>query len=299
MPLFLEGEMRRRDECLLGAHTSTAGGLHHALEAGVAIGATTVQIFTSNQRQWKGRQLTPEILDAWSTTLAETGLREIMSHASYLMNLGASDQNNLDKSREALRLEIERCLALDISYLNFHPGSAGERSVEECLDKIVESLLEVAPLLKGEELTLLIENTAGQGSSVGHSFEQLGYLVKGVKHEVPIGICMDTCHAFAAGYDVRNQGAWNTTLAAFDQAVGLSYLRALHVNDSMKPFGSRRDRHASLGEGEIGLDGFQVVMRDPRLRHIPKYLETPEGLEVWKEEIKLLRKFAKDHEHAH
>lgn len=282
------------DRLLIGAHTSTAGGLENALYEGSEIGATTVQIFTSNQRQWKGRLLTPEIVDAWNKAKEETGIHIVMSHDSYLINLGAPAEEVLAKSRAAFREEVERCLELGITYLNFHPGAALDGDRQESMDRIAWGLLEIRPLLKNSSLTLLLETTAGQGSSIGYRFEELGYIISKVEGEVPIGVCLDTCHSFSAGYDLRTKEGWDQTLAEFDNAIGLKYLKAFHLNDSMKPFGQRKDRHAPLGKGEIGLKCFEFLMQDPRTRALPKYLETPDGPPLWKVEIQMLREFAKN-----
>lgn len=279
-----------REELLIGAHTSIAGGVHNALLEGASIGATTVQIFTSNQRQWKGKPISDAELDLWHKTLKETGLKKIMSHDSYLINLGSSDKEALDKSRKTFKEELERCHKLKISYLNFHPGAALARSVEECLDTICESLLELESLADKGSTRMLLEATAGQGSSVGHRFEHLAYVIERVHKKIPIGVCIDTCHIFSAGYDIRTKKGWDEVLQEFDKIVGLKHLYAFHVNDSLKPLGARRDRHASLGKGEIGMECFKVLMTHPLLRELPKYLETPDT-EIWKDEIELLRKF--------
>lgn len=278
-------------EVLIGAHTSASGGVFNALLNGEEIGANTIQLFTSNQKQWRGKKYSQEELDKWFECLEKTELKKIMSHDSYLINLGCPNAENLMKSRKAFSEEIERCNQLKLSYLNFHPGAALKESVEACLDCIVESLLEVRPLLENSNLRLLIEATAGQGSNVGHSFQQLGYLVDKTKEHLPIGVCIDTCHIFAAGYDIRNAQKLEETLKAFDQTVGLNYLYAFHLNDSKFGLGSRKDRHAPIGEGEIGIEGFKAIMTHPKLMHMPKYLETPGGMPAWKEEIKLLKSF--------
>ena len=276
---------------LIGAHTSTAGGVHKALLQGKEIGASTVQLFTSNQKQWKGREITPEIIDKWQETLKETGLTHIMSHDSYLINLGSPKEDMLEKSRNAFLEEINRCIKLDIPYLNFHPGASLDGDVHECLDRIIESLLLMQPVLENGNTRILLETTAGQGSSVGHTFAQLGYLVKGLKTKIPIGVCIDTCHIFVAGYDIRSPEGWEKTLREFDEKIGLSFLYAFHINDSVKPLGSKVDRHKHLGEGEIGWECFRFLMTDHRTRHLPKYLETPDGPEKWKEEIIKLKEF--------
>lgn len=281
-------------QLLIGAHTSTAGGVHNALFEGQRIGATTVQLFTSNQKQWKGRILSQENLDQWFLALDSTGMQKVMSHDSYLINLGAHNPEVLEKSRKAFHEEIERCLQLKISYLNFHPGAYVGSSPEQCLDLIVESLLEVCPLLEKSELMLLLECTAGQGSSVGYQFEQISYILEKVKGKLPIGVCIDTCHVFVAGYDLRTEKDCEKMLSQFDSIIGIDYLKAFHFNDSMKGLGTRVDRHRCLGQGEIGLDCFRFLMNDPRTKWLPKYLETPEGPSVWAEEIALLKRFVKE-----
>lgn len=277
---------------LIGAHTSTAGGVHNALYQGQQIGATTVQIFTSNQKQWQGRILTQDDLNAWEKAKEETGIETVMSHASYLINLGAPNEETHFKSRAAFRKEIERCHALNIDFLNFHPGAACGDSVDNCLARIANSLLEVEALATQGPTQLLLEATAGQGSTVGFRFEELAKILDLVGGRLPLGVCIDTCHIFVAGYDVRTAEAWEETLQQFDRIVGLKHLKAFHLNDSMKPFGSRRDRHSPLGKGEIGLECFKFLMQDPRTRALPMYLETPDGPPLWTEELKLLREFA-------
>lgn len=277
---------------LIGAHTSAAGGAYHALLGGQEIGATTIQFFTSNQKRWEGKPILEEDISIWKETLRETGLKKIMSHDSYLINLGSPDKEMHTKSLKAFKEELLRCHKLELSFLNFHPGAATGSSEEECLDRIVSSLEDLESLADQGSTRLLIETTAGQGSSVGHRFEHLGYLIERLHKKIPIGVCIDTCHIFAAGYDIRNRSAWEKTLEEFDNTVGLKHLYAMHLNDSMKPLGSKRDRHASLGKGEIGIECFKCVMTLPELREIPKYLETPEGPPVWKHEIQMLREFA-------
>lgn len=278
---------------LLGAHTSTVGGIHCALLEGKEIGATTVQLFTSNQKQWQGRHLTPEMIENWQRTLQETGLCHIMSHDSYLINLGGPKLEVLEKSRKAFQEEVNRCVQLRIPYLNFHPGAALDGEIQECLDRIIESLWLVRSLLDKGTTRLLLETTAGQGSTVGNRFEHLAYIIERVKDEIPIGVCMDTCHLFVSGYDVRTPEAWEKTLSEFDHVVGLPFLYAFHLNDSLKELGSRVDRHQPLGEGQIGWDCFRFLMTDERTRHLPKYLETPGRTELWKKEIQQLKELGR------
>jgi len=285
--------MTPADQLLIGAHTSISGGVHNALLRGDEIGATTIQIFTANQKQWVGRPIPEDEVARWHDVLASLSIHKVMSHDSYLINLGSPKEDNLEKSLKAFEDEIKRCLTLKLSFLNFHPGAATGDSEENCLNRIVDSLLKMCRLLdKGSDLTLLIEATAGQGTSVGHRFEHLAHIIQGVKDKLPIGVCIDTCHIFTAGYDIRTKEAWDETLAEFDRLIGLDYLYALHVNDSKHPLGSRKDRHESIGKGEIGTEGFRAMMQNPKLREIPKYLETPHGDKMWKDEIALLREFA-------
>lgn len=279
-------------ELLIGAHTSAQGGAHHALLEGQAIGATTIQFFTANQKTWHGKPISAEQIELWQETLKSTGIKKTMSHDSYLINLGSPNKEGLDKSRRAFEQELERCHKLKVSFLNFHPGAALDSSEEACLNCIVESILELEDMINQGPTRLLIEATAGQGSSVGHKFEHLGFLIDHLHKKVPIGVCIDTCHIFAAGYDIRTKEGWDKTLKEFDKIVGLKHLYALHVNDSLKPLGSCKDRHAPLGKGEIGIACFKAMMQHPELKELPKYLETPDGPPLWKEEIHMLRKFA-------
>ncbi len=279
-------------DLLIGAHTSAQGGPHNALLEGQEIGATTIQLFTANQKTWNGKKLTPEAIELWEETLKETGIKKVMSHDSYLINLGSPHPDALLKSRHTFKEELQRCHLLKIAFLNFHPGAALHSSEDDCLRTIVESLLETEDLVNQGPTRLLLESTAGQGSSVGNRFEHLGYIVDRVQRKIPIGVCLDTCHLFAAGYDVSTKAGWDATLKEFDKQVGLKHLYALHVNDSLKPLGSEVDRHAPLGKGLIGIECFKVMMQVPELRELPKYLETPDGPPLWKEEIKMLREFA-------
>ncbi|MGR3951449.1 MAG: deoxyribonuclease IV [Chlamydia sp.] len=281
----------KRESLLIGAHTSISGGIEKAIYEGASIGATTVQIFTANQRQWNARPLTEEMRDRFHKALDETGLKNIMSHDSYLINLGAPSDENLQKSRQAFRKEIERCQFLGLSYLNFHPGAALKEGTDRCLDRIVESLLLMQDLFNADNqpLQLLVEMTAGQGSTVGKTIEEVQSIVHLVSHAIPIGVCIDTCHIFAAGYDISIDGGISSFLDQFDKKIGLKFLKAFHMNDSKKGCGTHVDRHACLGKGFIGLSPFSQIMQDSRLTHLPKYLETPEGDAMWREEIAWLR----------
>jgi deoxyribonuclease IV len=283
--------VKNASELLIGAHTSAQGGPHNALLQGQEIGATTIQLFTANQKTWHTKPISEEAIELWEETLKSTGIRQVMSHDSYLINLGCPHAENLHKSLHAFEKEIERCHQLKLSFLNFHPGAALDGTEEECLKTIVESLLSVEKVVSKGPTRLLIESTAGQGSSVGDRFEHLGYIVDALHKKIPIGVCLDTCHLYAAGYDISSMAGWKVVLKEFDQIVGIKHLYALHVNDSLKPLGSHVDRHASLGDGEIGIECFKAMMQHPDLRELPKYLETPDP-DLWPQEIAKLREFS-------
>lgn len=286
-------QTNKATEILLGAHTSAAGGAFNALLEGQQIGATTIQLFTANQKRWLSKPLDQDAINKWNRTLQETGIKQVMSHDSYLINLGSPNPESLEKSVDAFRQEIERCKQLNLTFLNFHPGAALDADPQQCLDNIVDSLLKVKDLVGDGKLRLLLEATAGQGSAVGYSFEQLSYIADKLYQQLPIGVCIDTCHIFAAGYDLRTAEACDKTMNAFDRIVGLKHLYAFHLNDSLKALGSRVDRHAAIGEGLIGIECFRFLMNDPRTRHLPMYLETPGGPDLWEKEIRLLRDLVK------
>lgn len=276
---------------LLGAHMSAQGGAYKAILEGEKIGATTVQLFTSNQRRWQDKKIEKKDIELFEKAKKETKISSIMSHSSYLINLGSPDKNLLEKSRSAFLKELKRCQLLNIDYLTFHPGSYTSSSESICLDTICKSLLKFKPHIQKKPL-LLLETTAGQGTNVGYKFEHLSYIIKKVKKDIKIGVCIDTCHIFAAGYDIRCKKSFEKTLEEFEKVVGLKYLYAFHLNDSKYELGSRKDRHESLGKGKIGLNAFKILMTHKKTKDLPKYLETPFGSKYWKEEIKLLKKFA-------
>ena len=276
---------------LIGAHTSAAGGAPNALYEGKEIGATAIQLFTSNQKQWNGRKIEPEEVALWEKAREETGITHIMSHDSYLINLGSPDPEMLEKSRKAFREELKRCHLFKIDYLNFHPGAATTGSVEACIQTIVESLLGMEDVIHAGKTKIVLEMTAGQGSSVGYKFEHIGAIIREVHRKIPLGVCIDTCHIFAAGYDIRTAEGWEKTLKEFDAIIGRKYLSAFHLNDSLKDLGSRVDRHANIGEGKIGAESFRFIMQE---NDLPKYLETPDGPTRWKEEIATLKNYAQE-----
>ena len=278
----------RQDELLIGAHISSAGGAYRAVLEGARISCTVVQIFTSNQKQWKGRVISEDELTLWFDALEKTGITHVMSHDSYLINLASKDELLLEKSKKAFLEEIERCRLLQIPYLNFHPGVATSGTEMDALDQIVKSLLSFEDVLEKGSTRLLLETTAGQGRSVGHRFEHLAYIIEKTKKCIPIGVCIDTCHIFSAGYDIRTSDAWERTMKEFDQVIGLDHLHAFHLNDSMKEYAARKDRHASLGKGTMGLEAFHFLVNHPKTKHLPMYLETP-NKDIYQDELNLLR----------
>ena len=276
----------------IGAHVSASGGLENAPLRAREIGATGFALFTKNQRQWIAKPLTDKEISAFRAACAEAGYppQSILPHDSYLINLGHPDAEALSKSREAFTDEMRRCQQLGLDRLNFHPGSHLQQiSVEESLDLVAESIN--LALAATEGVTAVIENTAGQGSNLGFRFEHLRRIIDGVEDKTRVGYCIDTCHAFAAGYDLRTAAACEAVFAELDEVVGLRYLRGMHFNDALKFFGSRVDRHAPLGAGTIGLECFRYIMQDARFEGIPLILETPDESR-WADEIALLKSFA-------
>ncbi|MEI7677041.1 MAG: deoxyribonuclease IV [Bacteroidales bacterium] len=271
----------------IGAHVSASGGVENAPVNASAIGANAFALFTKNQRQWVAAPLTTKsIKDFKSRCEANNILPEyILPHDSYLINLGHPEEEGLEKSRAAFLDEMERCEQLGLSLLNFHPGShLSKISEEECLTRIAESIN--ITLGKTQGVTAVIENTAGQGSNLGYRFEHLAYIINKVEDKSRVGVCLDTCHTFTAGYDFLTQ--YDQVFADFESIVGFNYLKGIHLNDSKKPLGSRVDRHDSIGKGLLNLDFFKRFMNDSRFDNIPIIMETPDET-IWGEEIALLR----------
>lgn len=273
----------------IGAHVKVTGGVESAPVNACKIGANAFALFTKNQRQWVAKPLTQENISLFREGCAEYDFdsRYILPHDSYLINLGHPEEEGLEKSRAAFLDEMQRCEQLGLKLLNFHPGSHLNRiSLEECLDRVAASINGVLERTHG--VTAVIENTAGQGSNVGNEFWQLKYIIDRVEDKSRVGVCLDTCHTYAAGYDIV--GDYDRVFEEFDTTVGFGYLRAIHLNDSKKGLGSRVDRHECIGKGTIGADFFKRFMKDPRFDDMPLILETPEE-ELWAEEIRLLRSF--------
>lgn len=290
----------------VGAHVSASGGVQNAPLNAMAIGAKAFALFTKNQKRWEAKPFDTKTLDAWFKNLEESGIqpKHILPHDSYLINLGHPEEEKLEKSRKAFIDELERCDILGLDRLNFHPGShlvkIGKRDPEyaeklqyaelDCLDVIAESI-NIA-LDKTKNVKAVIENTAGQGTNLGYKFEHLEYIIDRVEDKSRVGVCIDTCHMFTAGYDIRTREAYDKTWADFDKIVGREFLMGMHINDSKPELGSRVDRHHSLGEGQIGWDAFNFMMNDERMDDIPMILETIDE-SIWPQEIKAMYEFVK------
>lgn len=271
----------------IGAHVSASGGVQNAPQNAKAIGASAFALFTKNQKQWTAAPLTTENIAAFAKNCEGVfSPAQILPHDSYLINLGHPEPEGLQKSRFAFIDEMRRCEQLGIDRLNFHPGSHLRKCSEsDCIATIAESIN--LALEKTRGVTAVIENTAGQGSNMGYRFEQLAEMIRQVEDQSRVGVCIDTAHAFAAGYDLRTEKAFEAAFKEFDDIVGFRYLRGMHLNDSKKELGSRVDRHESLGKGQIGIDCFRFLMNDRRFDGIPLILETPDP-SIWADEIKLL-----------
>ena len=275
----------------VGAHVSAAGGVENSVLNAVNIGASGFALFTKNQRQWFAKPLNEKNIVKFKEYMEIYGFSpdSILPHDSYLINLGHPEKEKREKSLKSFIDEAKRVEVLGLKYLNFHPGSHLRKiSEEECLDLISENVNKA--IKETESCIFVIETTAGQGSNLGYKFEHLAYIIDKVNDKERIGVCIDTAHIFAAGYDIRTKEAYEETMKKFDEIVGFKYLKGMHINDSKAKFASRVDRHHSLGKGEIGLDAFKFIMQDRRIDNIPLILETIEP-DIWEEEIKLLRSF--------
>ncbi len=260
-----------------GAHMSMAGGHHHAVHAAHAVGFATVQVFTKSNNQWRAAALTDAHVSAFKAALAETGVAEPVAHSSYLINLASPDDALWEKSIAALVIEIERGEALGIGDLVMHPGAHVGQGEDAGLARVAKGLDAVHRRTKGVTLKVALETTAGQGTCLGHRFEHLGRIIDLVEEPDRLGVCVDTCHIFAAGYPLAAESEYDGTMAELDRAVGTGRVRVFHLNDSVKPIGSRVDRHAGIGRGHLGIEPFRRVVNDPRFRHLPMILETPKG----------------------
>lgn len=272
----------------IGAHVSASGGVDNAPENAFKIGAKAFALFTKNQRQWVSAPLPEEKIAAFKENCAKFGFTpdHILPHDSYLINLGHPGRDELQKSRNAFLDEMQRCEKLGLSMLNFHPGASLKLvDNETCLLTIAHSINMALESTKG--VTAVIENTAGQGSNLGYDFEHLKFIIDNVSDKSRVGVCLDTCHTYSAGYDLVTPEGYAETFRLFDEIVGFKYLRGLHINDTQKSLGSHVDRHDSIGKGLLGIDVFRRIVNDPRFDNMPMILETPNE-EIWKEEIELL-----------
>jgi deoxyribonuclease-4 len=273
----------------IGAHVSASGGVENAPVNAAAIGATAFALFTKNQKQWFAKPLTDENIENFKANCEKHGYNpeQILPHDSYLINLGHPEEEGLKKSRRAFLDEMQRCEQLGITMLNFHPGSHLKKiSEDDCLQRIAESVNMALEKTKG--VTAVIENTAGQGSNMGYRFEHLARIIELTDDKSRVGVCLDTCHSWAAGYDFGSEEGYEKLWKEFDDIVGLNFLKGMHLNDAKKELGSRVDRHAPIGKGFIGEEGFIRLMKDPRLDGIPMILETPEP-DIWDKEIAWLQ----------
>ncbi len=277
----------------IGAHVSASGGVENAPLNAMEIGATAFALFTKNQRQWTASPLTRESITNFRKNCEKGGYEpfQILPHDSYLINLGNPESGALEKSRAAFLDEMQRCEQLALDRLNFHPGGhLNKTGEEESMHLIADSINQVLDQTQG--VIAVIENTAGQGSNLGYTFEQIAYIIDRVEDKSRVGVCIDTCHAFTAGYDLKSREGFDETFSQFGELIGFEYLKGMHLNDSKKELGSRVDRHDSLGKGFLGIDPFKWIMADARFNGIPMVLETPDD-NLWAEEIKLLKSFVK------
>jgi deoxyribonuclease IV len=272
----------------IGAHVSASGGVENAPHNAKKIGAKAFALFTRNQRRWVSPPLKDKNITHFKENCNRSGFdpEHILPHDSYLINLGHPEEEALEKSRTAFLDEMQRCEQLGLHYLNFHPGShLNKIDPDHCLERIAESINQVLDQTAG--VTVVLENTAGQGTNVGYKFEHLARIIGNVRDKSRVGVCLDTCHTYSAGYDIKTAKGFENTLQEFDTLVGISYLKAMHLNDSKKAFESRVDRHESIGKGSLGIESFKFIMNNPQFDHIPMVLETPDP-SIWDAEIRLL-----------
>ena len=292
-PIDIVGKVRKSQNMkYIGAHVSAAGGVENAPLNAHELGATAFALFTKNQRQWQGKPLSQKNIELFKERCERFGYRpqQILPHDSYLINLGHPESEGLEKSRQAFIDEMHRCMQLGLDRLNFHPGShLRQISVSDCLARIAQSINLALEQTQG--VIAVIENTAGQGSNLGWQFEQIAEIIDQVEDKSRVGVCLDTCHTFAAGYDLRNAEACQKTFAEFEQTVGFNYLKGMHLNDSKGALGSKKDRHHSLGQGEIGWEVFRYIMTDQRFDGVPMVLETIDET-IWADEIAALQQLA-------
>lgn len=287
--------MRKASSVLLGAHMSIAGGLDRAIERGLSVECTAMQIFTKNNNQWNGKPLTAGEIERFKTAWEQSPIQTVFAHDCYLINLASPDALNYRKSIKAFADEMLRAERLSLSYLVTHPGAHLGTGESKGLKRVAESLNRLHDKTPGFRLQVLLEITAGQGSSLGYRFEHLAEIISQLEQPDRVGICFDTCHAFAAGYDISSPVGYKRTMKDFDRIIGLAKLKVFHLNDSKKPLGSRVDRHEHIGKGHLGLTPFSLILNDRRFRKIPKVLETPKGPDLAedRENLTILRSLLK------
>ena len=280
---------------LIGAHMSISGGVFNAFQHGEEVGCATIQIFTKNSNQWKAKELTSEDARKFRESQKRSGISPVVGHNAYLINLASPKKDVYDLSMEAMLVELERAELLGLPYLVMHPGAHLESGEKEGIKEIARSVDKLHQKTKGFKVKMCLETTAGQGSTIGSRFEQLAEIIDRVEESERLGVCYDTCHTFAAGYDIRTKKTYEETFGLFDQHIGIQKLKVIHLNDSLKDLGSRVDRHQHIGKGKIGLEGFRLLMNDRRWEKIPKILETPKegGTAKDIENLNLLRSLVK------
>ncbi len=277
---------------LLGAHMPAAGGIVGCLTGGKAIGCTAVQIFTSSPRQWQHKPIDPEVAETFKRTQRELEIPFTIAHDSYLINLAAPNREILEKSREAFRAELERAETLDIPWVVTHMGASMESAEEDALGLLCESMSKILQETEGMKVGIALETTAGQGTSLGYRFEHIARMVEGCLGHTRVGVCLDTCHVFVAGYDIRTEETFNQTFDSFGSLIGFDRLKAIHANDTKKPLGSKVDRHDHIGDGELGMETFRRLVNDRRLAHVPILIETPEAETMHAVNLARLQKLA-------
>lgn len=278
-----------------GAHQSISGGVFNAVFLGQKAGCDTIQMFNKSSNQWRAKKLAGEEVDKFFKAIEETGVTVATSHTSYLINIASPDKELNAKSYAALKEEMERCNLLKIPNLVMHPGSHVGTGEEAGLKRIADNINKMFDELSDNQCCLLLETTAGQGSHLGSKFEQLAWIISQIEQAQHIGVCLDTCHVFAAGYPLSEPSDYKKTMKQFDEIIGLDRLRIIHMNDSQKPFASQRDRHEHIGKGCIGLEAFRNIVNDTKLKKVPKILETPKGEDVTEdvENLRVLRSLVK------
>ncbi|NJN66496.1 MAG: deoxyribonuclease IV [Chloroflexaceae bacterium] len=270
-----------------GAHVSISGGISRAFARGEQVGCETMQIFSKNQRQWKALPYSPDEVAAYQAEQERTGIRPVVVHDTYLINLASPDDALWEKSIAAFANELERCATLGVPYLVMHPGAHTGSGEEAGLHRVAAAFQRLFKEGVGAGVMVLMETTAGQGTVLGSCFEHLARLMELAVHPERLGVCMDTCHIFAAGYDIRTPETYAATFEAFDRIVGLEHLKVLHLNDSQHDLGSRLDRHDHIGQGYLGPDAFRLLVHDARLRHLPMIIETPKGKDMAEDRVNL------------